>query len=284
VHAGWRALAVAALAAVALGASAGTPESAAVQTGFLDRQLVVDGETYRYQVFVPADYTPSRRWPMLLFLHGSGERGDDGLKQTTVGLPSAIRYDRTRFPLVVVMPQARADARWYGANATQAMAALEAATLEFHGDRDRTYLSGLSMGGQGTWLLAAQHPGRFAAIAPVCGFLRLKHDDDVPDPAVDAALVAEFPEALTEDASTAFARRLGHLPTWIFHGALDDVVPVHNARRMQAAMQALGGEVRYTEYPQANHNAWDAAYAEPELVPWLLAHRRSDAPGKDAAR
>jgi predicted peptidase len=274
MRAGWRALAVAALAAVALAASAGTRP--AVQTGFLDRQVVVDGVGYRYQVFVPAGYTPKREWPVLLFLHGSGERGDDGLKQTTVGLPSAIRYDRARFPMVVVMPQAREGARWYGANAEQAMAALDAATAEFHGDRDRTYLSGLSMGGQGTWLLAAQHPERFAAIAPVCGFLRLKNDGDVPDPAVDAALVTEFPEALTEDASTAFATRLGRLPTWIFHGALDDVVPVHNARRMHAALQARGAEVRYTEYPQANHNAWDAAYAEPELIPWLLAHRRAN--------
>lgn len=273
MRAGWRALAMAALAAVALGASAGT--GPLVQTGFLDRQVVVDGVSYRYQVFVPADYRPDRAWPVLLFLHGSGERGDDGLKQTTVGLPSAIRYDRARFPMVVVMPQAREGARWYGANAKQAMAALDAATAEFHGDRDRTYLSGLSMGGQGTWLLAAQHPDRFAAIAPVCGFIRLKNDDDVPDPAVDAALVAEFPEALREDASTAFARRLGKLPAWIFHGALDDVVPVHNARRMHAALQARGAEVRYSEYPQANHNAWDAAYGEPGLVPWLLAHRRA---------
>ena len=277
MRAGWRALAMAALAAVALGASAGSPPKAAMQTGFLDRQVVVDGVAYRYQVFVPADYRPDRAWPVLLFLHGSGERGNDGLKQTTVGLPSAIRYDRARFPLVVVMPQAREGARWYGANAKQAMAALDAASAEFHGDADRTYLSGLSMGGQGTWLLAAQHPDRFAAIAPVCGFVRLKNDDDVPDPAVDAALVAEFPEALREDASTAFARRLGKLPAWIFHGALDDVVPVHNARRMHAALQAQGDEVRYTEYPQANHNAWDAAYGEPGLIPWLLAHRRATA-------
>jgi predicted peptidase len=275
MRAAWRALAVAALAAVAFAASAGTKP--AVQTGFLDRQVVVDGVSYRYQVFVPADYAPDKAWPVLLFLHGSGERGDDGLKQTTVGLPSAIRYDRARFPLVVVMPQAREGTRWYGANARQAMAALEAATAEFHGDRARTYLSGLSMGGQGTWLLAAQHPERFAAIAPVCGFLRLKNDEDVPNPAVDAALVEEFPEALTEDASSAFAKRLGQLPAWIFHGALDDVVPVHNARRMHAALQARGAEVRYTEYPQANHNAWDAAYAEPGLIPWLLAHRRADA-------
>lgn len=269
---GWRAVAVAALVAVAV--SAGAKGMPRVQTGFLDRVTVVDGVSYHYQVFVPADYTPARRWPVLLFLHGSGERGDDGLKQTQVGLPAAIRADRKRFPLVVVMPQAREGVRWYGAMAKQAMAALDASVAEFHGDADRTYLSGLSMGGQGTWFLAAQHPRRFAAIAPVCGFLRLKNDDDVPDPAVDAAITAEFPEALTDDPSAAFARRIGPVPAWIFHGAKDDVVPVHNARRMHAAMQGLGGEVRYSEFPEANHNAWDAAYAEPGLVPWLLAHRR----------
>ena len=263
------------LACVVLAGDAGAAEKPAVQTGFLDRQVVVDGVSVRYQVFVPADYTPANAWPVLLFLHGSGERGDDGLKQTQVGLPAAIRSDRSRFPMLVVMPQARNDTRWYGASAKQAMAALEAVTAEFHGDRERTYLSGLSMGGQGTWLLAAQHPGRFAAIAPVCGFLRLKNDDDVIDPAVDAALVAEFPEALQDDPSAAFAQRIGPVPVWIFHGALDDVVPVHNARRMDAAMRALGGDVRYSEFPQANHNAWDAAYAEPGLVPWLLSHRRA---------
>lgn len=275
MRAGWRALAVVALAAVAL--ATGAKDRPRVQTGFLDRQVVVDGVAYRYQVFVPADYTPARAWPVLLFLHGSGERGDDGLKQTQVGLPAAIRWDRKRFPMVVVMPQAREGARWYGANAKQAMAALDAATVEFHGDRDRTYLSGLSMGGQGTWLLAAQHPDRFAAIAPVCGFLRLKNDEDVPDPTVDAALVEEFPEALGDDASAAFAHRLGRLPAWIFHGAKDDVVPVQNARRMHAALRALGADVQYTEYPDANHNAWDAAYGEAGLVPWLLSHRRTTA-------
>lgn len=272
---------------LALAAGAGIPALAAsksthrapptMQTGFLDRSVTQDGMAYRYQVFVPVDYTPDHAWPVVLFLHGSGERGDDGLHQTAVGLPAAIRNDRTRFPMIVVMPQLRANMRWHAAMDAMAMKTLDAAMAEFHGDPRRVYLTGLSIGGQGAWLLAAAHPDRFAAIAPVCGFLRLKDDDDVPDPADDALLTREFPEALAADPSAAFARRIGKLPVWIFHGALDDAVPVANARRMDVAMRAQGGEVRYSEYPDANHNAWDHAYSEPDLVPWLLSHRQLDA-------
>ena len=258
--------------AAGTGGAADAKHHAAIQTGFLDRSVTIDGVAYRYQVFVPADYTPDRKWPVALFLHGSGERGDDGLHQTSVGLPAAIRNERARFPLVVVMPQLRANMRWHGVMDAMAMKALDAAMAEFHGDPQRVYLTGLSIGGQGTWLLAAAHPGRFAAIAPVCGFLRLKDDDDVPDPADDAQLTREFPEALAADPSAAFARRIGKLPVWIFHGTLDDVVPALNARRMDVAMRAQGGEVRYSEYPDANHNSWDHAYSEAELVPWLLSH------------
>ena len=266
---------VLALAAGA-GAAADAKQHMAVQTGFLDRSVIVDGVAYRYQVFVPADFTQEKAWPVALFLHGSGERGDDGLHQTAVGLPAAIRNERTRFPMIVVMPQARNNTRWNGVMATQAMKALDAAIAEFHGDPRRVYLTGLSLGGQGTWLLAAANPHRFAAIAPVCGFLRLKDDDDVIDPVADAALAKEFPEALAVDPSAAFAKRIGKVPVWIFHGALDDAVPVHNARRMDVAMRAQGGEVRYSEYVDANHNAWDHAYGEPELVPWLLSHTLAD--------
>ena len=272
---------------LALAAGAGIPALAAsksthrapptMQTGFLDRSVTLDGVAYRYQVFVPVDYTPDHAWPVVLFLHGSGERGDDGLHQTAVGLPAAIRNDRTRFPMIVVMPQLRANMRWHAAMDAMAMKTLDAAMAEFHGDPRRVYLTGLSIGGQGAWLLAAAHPDRFAAIAPICGFLRLKDDDDVPDPADDALLTREFPEALAADPSAAFARRIGKLPVWIFHGALDDAVPVANARRMDVAMRAQGGEVRYSEYPDANHNAWDHAYSEPDLVPWLLSHRQLDA-------
>lgn len=256
----------------------GSAAAAKPQTGFLDRSVVVAGVSYRFQVYVPVDYRPDRSWPVALFLHGSGERGEDGSKQSQVGIGAAIRFNRDRFPMIVVMPQARENTRWNGAMAEMAMQALEQSIREFHGDRQRVYLTGLSMGGQGTWLLAASHPHTFAAIAPVCGFLLLKNDDDVLDPVADAALLKQFPEALAADPPAAFARRIGKLPVWIFHGEVDDVVPVENARRLSVAMKAVDAEVRYNEYPGVNHGVWDHAYGEPDLVPWLLAHRLDSKP------
>lgn len=256
----------------------GAKSAAAVETGFLDRTVVLHGVSYRYQVYVPLGYRADRKWPVALFLHGSGERGEDGSKQAEVGLGASIRFNRDRFPMIVVMPQARENTRWNGVMADMAMQALEQSIHEFHGDRQRVYLTGLSMGGQGTWLLAASHPHTFAAIAPVCGFLLLKNDDDVLDPVADAALLKQFPEALADDPSAAFARRIGKLPVWIFHGEVDDVVPVENARRMAVAMKAVGAEVRFNEYPGVNHGSWDRAYGEAELVPWLLSHRLDPAP------
>lgn len=157
--------------------------------------------------------------------------------------------------------------------AAQAMRALDKSIAEFHGDPQRVYLTGLSMGGQGVWLLAAAHPHTFAALAPISSFLRLPDDEDVTDPAVDRALLAQFPELSESDPEAGFARRIGPTPVWIFHGAADDLVPPEHARRMNRAMRAAGGEVRYSEYEGVNHGAWDRAYAEPELVSWLLSHR-----------
>ena len=252
--------------------AAGPVLAHARDTGFLDRSVTIDGVSYRYQVYVPVDYTSKKSWPVVLFLHGSGERGDDGSKQSQVGIGTAIRMDRQRFPMIVVMPQARPNTRWSEAMAAQAMAALEKSIGEFHGDRQRIYLTGLSMGGQGVWLLAAAHPHTFAALAPISSFLRLANDDDVTDPRVDQAMLAQFPELVEADPAAAFARRIGKTPVWIFHGAVDDLVPPENAQQLDRAMRAAGGEVRYSEYEGVNHGAWDRAYAEPELVSWLLSH------------
>jgi predicted peptidase len=262
------------LALLLLAGLAVAPIALAGDTGFLDRHLRVAGVDYRYQVYVPDGPRPAAGWPALLFLHGSGERGDDGLKQTQVGLPAAIRADRARFPMLVVMPQARPDTRWSGAMAKMAIAALDAALREFHGDRERQLLTGLSIGGQGVWLLAAENPQRFAAIAPVSSFLFLRLDDDVVDPAIGAALLAQFPELAKDDPAPDFVARLPRLPAWMFHGGADDLVPPLHAHRLRDALRARGDDLRYTEYPGGNHNAWDAAYSDPGLVPWLLAQRR----------
>src|SRR5688500_4846476 len=139
------------------------------ESGFLNRTLIHNGRTYRYVVYVPAGHNRSHTLPVLLFLHGAGERGDDGLRQIEVGLGRAIRWSSDRFPMIVVFPQTPADTQWLGDEARFAVLALEQASSEFRGDRHRFYLTGMSLGGYGTWHLALENPGLFAAIAPVCG-------------------------------------------------------------------------------------------------------------------
>ncbi len=143
-----------------------------VQTGFLDRSVTLAGHAYHYQVYVPADYATKPSWPAILFLHGAGERGDDGLLQTNVGLAPAIRQNPSRYPAIVVFPQVPRDSQWVGAPGDMAVAALQQTMREFHVDRNRVYLTGLSMGGHGTWYVAYQHPELFAAVVPICGWVR----------------------------------------------------------------------------------------------------------------
>lgn len=236
-----------------------------METGFLDRTIDSDGLTLRYQVYVPANYTKDQKWPVILFLHGSGERGNDGVKQTAVGLPAAIRLDAARFPAIVVMPQSPPDSTWTGAPARAAMAALDAVTRAYRTDPDRVYLTGLSMGGNGAWYLGYRHADRFAAIAPVCGFISTLSALRLRDPVVPAEDGAPF---------DAVARKLRNVPIWIFHGELDTSVPVSESRQAYDALKAAGANVRYTEYLGTNHNSWDPTYASVEFTSWLFAQRR----------
>jgi predicted peptidase len=145
-----------------------------------------------------------------------------------------------------------------------ALAALDQSIKEFHGDRRRVHLSGLSMGGFGTWELAMAQPGRFAALVPICSGVRPL--SDWPQLRVD--LPADLKGA---DSYAEVARRIGKTPVWMFHGDADQSVPVEESRHMGAALKAAGAEFKYTEYPGVGHNSWDKAYAEPDLVPWLLS-------------
>ena len=233
-------------------------------TGFVDRQAVVDGAAYGYQVYVPREYDPTADWPVILFLHGGGERGDDGLIQTAVGLGAAIRRDAARFPAIAVFPQAPADGSWQGLAADIALAALDATLDEFAVDESRVYLTGLSMGGNGSWYLAYHHADRFAAAVVICGFV------SAGDPARYAA-IAPGP---ADQQFVAVAERVAGVPTWIFHGEADGVVPVEQSRGMASALEAAGADVQYTEIPGTGHNAWDPAYASERMVEWLFAQRK----------
>lgn len=232
---------------------------------FVDREISMDGVVHRFQVFVPSQAAGGRQPPVILFLHGSGERGDDNRKQTAVGLGPYLENQMAVFPAIVVFPQSPENASWDDTTARTALAALDAASREFNGDPDRTYLTGMSRGGYGVWELALMQPTRFAALVPVCGGIT------EPRPASDLHVIAVERDA---DPFDAVARRLANVPAWLFHGARDDVVDPMQSRRMYAALQAADAAVRYTEFPDANHNAWDPAYATPELWEWLFAQRR----------
>lgn len=240
----------------------------AAETGFLNRKIQVAGTTHRYQVYLPDNYTKSQKWPVILFLHGAGERGSDGLKQTDVGLGRAIRFHRDRFPAVVVMPQALLDNWWAGEKmSTVALAALDKSIKEFKGDPDRVYLTGLSMGGYGSWYLAEKYPQRWAAVAPVCGGIRppAAGRGRLPDPGEEAY-------ARAADATKS-------LPIWLFHGGADPTVPPDESRKMNELLKARGASVKYTEYPGVGHNSWDRAYGDADFAKWLFEQRRA-APAK----
>lgn len=240
--------------------------NAQTQTGFFQRQVTIDSTEYCYQVFVPKAYTPEKKWPIILFLHGAGERGSDCQRQTEVGLGPSIREQRDTFPAIVVMPQVPARQLWVGRLEQMALEALSQTQQEFNTDSTRIYLTGLSMGGYGSWYLTAHNPGKFAAVVPVAGGI-LPPSRRRPFPPEVMALVPK------EKPYETIARRIGSTPVWIFHGSDDPRVPVTESRRMYAALQAVGGNVRYTEYPGVGHNSWDRAYAEPELFEWMLAQR-----------
>jgi predicted peptidase len=245
-------------------ASSVATAQARIETGFLDRSVSLGGQTYKYQIFVAPSYTPGQRWPVILFLHGAGERGSDGYVQTQVGLAPAIRQNPSRFPVIAVFPQAPAESSWTGTIARVALAALDQTMREYQTDPTRVYLTGLSMGGNGTWYIAYRNSKRFAAIAPICSWVSPQIWK--VDPVVPADSGEHF---------TALARQLRQVPTWIFHGEVDPVVPVDEARKAFAALQAAGAPVQYTEVPGTGHNSWDPTYGSPRFWVWLFAQRAS---------
>jgi len=237
------------------------------ETGFLNRVFKSGSNSYRYQVYLPQDWNKKTKWPVILFLHGAGERGEDGLIQTEVGIGTAIRRFKDRFPCIVVFPQCRSNVWWSDPEMqAQALKSLDLSLKKFNGDKRRVYLTGLSMGGYGTWQGGAKHPGRFAALVPICGGVKL--------PVHLAALAgATSPSQESNDPYLATARAIGNTPVWAFHGAADPVVPVTESQKLVEAFKNVGGNVRYTEYEGIGHNSWEKAYANQDLMAWLLSQR-----------
>jgi predicted peptidase len=241
---------------------------ACTEAGFLERSVAVGPHTYRYRVWLPPHYSKVHRWPVVLFLHGSGERGDDNVRQLTVGLPAVLPRLGDQYKAVVVIPQCADAQEWYGEMETQALAALEASIHEFRGDRRRLYLTGFSMGGAGTWYMARHK--RWAAALPVAGEVTRERDDPFPiDPPPDLARIIG-----AGDPFAALAATVGKTPVWAFHGSNDPVISATQSRRMVAALKAAGGNVHYTEYAGAGHAIWERTYSDPELVKWMLAQKK----------
>jgi predicted peptidase len=232
-------------------------------TGFVNRLYKgADGTEAKYVVFVPHDYRGDRPYPLILFLHGAGEWGTDGKRQLTVGLGPAVKKREKTFPFLVVFPQSQKKtwpinrqerrqiddilATWsdQDAEGRRALAMLAEIVKDYRVDPERIYLTGVSMGGFGTWSLAASHPDRWAAIVPICG--------------------GGDPHA---------AGKIARLPCWCFHGDADDAVPVDRSREMMKALWEAGGHPNYTEYAGVGHNSWDKAYNTADLHDWLLKHR-----------
>ena len=225
-------------------------------TGFIRKTMNVDGETRAYVVFVPDNYCPSQEWPLVVFLHGAGERGDEGWTQTEVGIGTAVRWHPDRFPCVILMPQCPRNIGWAARpargerEARKGVAnhidlAIKKTLAQYNIDKDRITLTGLSMGGYGTWSYGAQNADTFAALMPICGGGDVKN-----------------------------AEKLATVPIWAFHGDADDVVPVDRSREMVKAVKDAGGDIKYTEYPGVDHGSWEPAYEDPESIAWLLKQKR----------
>lgn len=247
-------------------------EAAAEVASISVRRMTVDGRGYAWTVVVPRGVEPGG--PALLFLHGYGECGEDGLRQLGVGLPPAMLKDPSDWPFVLIAPQKPVPNSEWEDHEQAVLAMLDAGAEEGLYDPDHLVVSGLSQGGHGTIWFAANHPDRFKAAAPVCGYVDRRFSEQ-------GMLIAEAGASPEDPGMIATAGALEGMPVWLFHGGKDDVVPPEESRSLFAALggkptgdDAPPGRVRFTEFPQANHNSWDAAYAEPELAVWLLRHAR----------
>jgi predicted peptidase len=228
---------------------------------------------FPYRLLLPKDYDPTaaastRKWPLILFLHGAGERGNENrrqLKYFPTDMVSAA--NRESYRTFILAPQCPRDRAWSARNLRELLGRtsrkqpvdegkavlqmLDKLMKELPIDPDRVYLTGLSMGGFGSWHLAALHPERWAAVVPICG-----------------------------GGDPATAGRIKKIPIWVFHGGKDRVVPPKLSRVMVEALKKAGGKPRYTEFPEAGHNSWNPGYRHPEFLPWLFKQRGRPAAGR----
>jgi len=217
------------------------------KTGFVTKSYKnADGHESPYVVFVPKDYDGSKPVPVILFLHGSGETKGGSKQPVDVGIGTAVKKQADTFPAIVIVPQS--EKRTWSADSEdgkRAVAILEQVQKKYKIDSKRVYLTGLSMGGFGTWSIAAAYPDKWAAMVPICG-----------------------------GGNPKDAEKIKNIPCWCVHGDADPTVKVDQSRRMIDALKKAGATPRYDELPGVGHNSWDAAYGKKELYTWLLEQHR----------
>lgn len=201
-----------------------------------------------YWLYLPADYGKAeKKWPLMMFLHGAGERGDD-LNQVLAHGPARLASEDKDFPFIIISPQCpKGD--WWGNKADELVALCDHVADTYAVDENRLYITGLSMGGYGTWQVIGMYPNKFAAAAPVCG-----------------------------GGNTAIAKHyMKDIPIWVFHGGKDNVVPLRKSEEMVDALKKCGNKkVKFTVYHEAGHDSWTETYNNPELYEWFLEQHLAD--------
>lgn len=215
-----------------------------------NRTVKVEANDFQYQVYVPPGFQSEKKLPLIVFLHGIGQRGSGGFLPTAGAAHSIAQHYLAQVPAIILLPQCRRTSYWSDAVMEEMVMRQIAQTIEeFGADAGRVYLIGVSMGGYGVWHFAAKHPEKFAALVSICGGSSI----------------------IKGDRFSPIAERVGKIPAWLFHGADDKVVPVTESREIVKALEASGGNVKYSEYAGVGHNVWMNALGEKDLLPWLFA-------------
>ncbi|QDV27141.1 carboxylesterase family protein [Aureliella helgolandensis] len=238
------------------------PEKLFEPREYIGEEGPLAGKSLKYRLLKPLDYDPGEKYPLVVFLHGAGERGDDNTAQLVHGMADFCSPEnRKKYRCYVIAPQCPKGEKWADIDwsadqvalpphASQSMqltlALVDSMLADAAVDKKRVYITGLSMGGYGTWDALARRPDFFAAAIPICG-----------------------------GGDPATAEQIKHIPLACYHGGADSVVNVELSRDMIEALRQAGGKPLYTEYPGVGHNSWTATYANPDTLEWLFAQRRT---------
>jgi predicted peptidase len=241
-------------------------------TGFLDRSLSLNQLTHNYQVYIPRDYDSTKPWPVILFLHGVGQRGADGLQPSAIALPHAIRTYPDRYPAIVVIPQTKVV--WFGPAIDVALAALDATMREFNADPARIHLTGISMGGLGAYMTLMAAPHRFASLSVLCSAFEIPTGPLPPD-LQSLATTVKLPSM--EQLASAIPKLL---PIRIYAGGKDKLVPPASVLRTVEALRQSGHSIDYIEFPNASHNVWDPVYLDKDFPAWLFQQQLKPNPAQ----